>query len=74
MERVNSSPPSAAYMRQWIKSALVQIMACRIFGTKPLSEHILFLAIGLLGSNLIEILTKIKNLNSRKCIWKYRLR
>ena len=24
---VNSSPPSAAYMRQWIRSALVQIMA-----------------------------------------------
>ena len=26
---VNSSPPSAAYMCQWIGSALVQIMACR---------------------------------------------
>ena len=25
----NSSPPSAAYMRQWIGSALAQIMACR---------------------------------------------
>ena len=35
---VNSSPPSAAYMRQWICSALVQIMACRLFGTKPLSK------------------------------------
>ena len=29
----NSSPPSAAYM-QWIGSALVQIMACRLFGAK----------------------------------------
>ena len=27
---MNSSPPSAAYMRQWIGSALVQIMACRL--------------------------------------------
>ena len=26
---INSSPHSAAYMRQWIGSALVQIMACR---------------------------------------------
>ena len=34
----NSYPPSAAYMRQWIGSALVQIMACRLFGAKPLSK------------------------------------
>ena len=27
----NSSPPSAAYMCQWIGSALVQIMACCLF-------------------------------------------
>ena len=26
---------SAAYMRQWIRSALIQIMACRLFGVKP---------------------------------------
>ena len=31
----NSSPPSVAYMRQWIGSALFQIMACRLFGAKP---------------------------------------
>ena len=37
----NSSPPSAAYMRQWIGSALVQIMACRLFGAKPLSKPML---------------------------------
>ena len=30
----NSSPPSATYMRQWIGSALVQIMVCRLFGAK----------------------------------------
>ena len=35
---VNSSPPSAAYMRQWMRSALVQIMTCRLFGAKPLSK------------------------------------
>ena len=28
---INSSPPSAAYMCQWTGSALVQIMACRLF-------------------------------------------
>ena len=28
-------------MRQWIRSALVQIMACRLFGAKPLSKPVL---------------------------------
>ena len=35
-----SSPRSAAYMRRWAGSALVQIMACPMIGTKPLSEPI----------------------------------
>ena len=38
---INSSPPSAEYMRQWIRSALVQVMACRLFNAKPLSELVL---------------------------------
>ena len=42
MVHFNSSPPpGAAYTRQWIGSALVQIMACRLFGAKPLSEPML---------------------------------
>ena len=35
---VNSSPPSAAYMRQWNGSSLVQVKACRLIGAKPLPE------------------------------------
>ena len=31
----NSSPLSAAYMRRWTGSALVQIMACGLVGAKP---------------------------------------
>ena len=38
---VNSSPLSAAYMRQWTVSELVQIMACCLFGAKPLSKPVL---------------------------------
>ena len=38
---VDSSPPSVAYMRQLIESALVQIMACRLFDAKPLSKPML---------------------------------
>ena len=35
---VNSSLDSAAYMRQGIRWPLVQIMVCRLYGTKPLSK------------------------------------
>ena len=38
---INLSPHSAANMRQLIESALVQIMACRLFGAKPLSISML---------------------------------
>ena len=37
----NSSPPSAEYMCQRTVSALVQVMACRLFGTKPLPKPML---------------------------------
>ena len=37
-QHLNSTPPSAANMHQWIGSALVQIMAWRWIGNKPLSE------------------------------------
>ena len=49
-----SFPPNAAYMRQWTGSALVQIMACRLFGAKPLSNPVLLLSIGSLGTNFME--------------------
>ena len=52
---VNSSPPSAAYMRQWIESALVQIIACRLFGAKPLSKPMLgYCQFTPLGTNFSE--------------------
>ena len=37
----NSSPPSAAYMRQWNGPALVQATACRLYGAKSLPEPML---------------------------------
>ena len=38
---VISSPPSAAYMHQWIGSTLVLVMACHLFGAKPLCKPML---------------------------------
>ena len=38
LELFNSSSPGAAYMRRRTGSTLVQVMACRLFGAKPLPE------------------------------------
>ena len=63
----NSSPPSAAYMRQWIGSALAQIMACRLFGTKPLSKPILvYCHLTLRKKTFSETLFKRQNLSFTK--------
>ena len=50
---INWSLPSATYICQWIGQALVQIMACRLFGAKPLSKPMLaYHQLGPLGTNL----------------------
>ena len=50
---VNSFPPSAAYMRHWMRWALVPVMACRLFGAKPLPEPMLVFFVNCtLGSTL----------------------
>ena len=45
--------PHYIYMRQWIRSILVQIMACRLCGAKQLSQPMLAYcqSIGPLGTN-----------------------
>ena len=59
--RVDSSPPSAIYMRQWTGQALVHVMACRLFGTKPLPEAMrVYMSIGPLGTNFRVIWIKIQ--------------
>ena len=54
---INSSPPSAAYMRQWTGSALVQVMACRLFGAW---------LIGPICTNFNEVGIKIQNFSFMK--------
>ena len=68
---LNSFPPSAAYMRQWVGLALVQIMAWRRIGDITNAG---LLSIVPLGTSLSEILIKIQKNHSLKCIWKYLLR
>ena len=40
-QSISSSLPNAAYVHQWIGSALIQAMACHLFGAKPLPEPML---------------------------------
>ena len=67
---IDPSPLSAAYMRQWIRSALVQIVPCRLFGAKPLSKPVLvYCQLDPSEQTSVELLSKCKTFHSRKCIW-----
>ena len=62
-------------MRQWIGSALVQIMACGLFGAKPLPKPMLgYCQLDPQEQISVKFESNYKALHSRKCIWKYRLR
>ena len=57
-----------AYMRRWTRSSLVQIMACRLLGAKPLSEPMLtYSQLGLKEQNSVKYQSKWEHFHSRKC-------
>ena len=61
-------------MRRWTGSSLVQVMACRLFGTKPLAEPML--ACSQLDSweqLSVKFKSEFYHFHSRKFIWKCRL-
>ena len=62
-------------MCQWIGSALVQIMACHLFGAKPLSKPMLgYCQLNPKQQTSVKFQSKYKTFHSRKYIWKYCLR
>ena len=68
----NSSPPCAEYMRQWIGSALVQIMACCLFSANPLSKPMLGCwQLTPYKQTSVKFWSRFKIFYSWKCIWKY---
>ena len=72
--RLNSYPLSAAYMRQWTGSSLVQIMACRLFGAKPLSKPMLgYCQLDSWEQVSVKFESEFYYFHSSKCIWKCRL-
>ena len=70
----NSSLPSVAYMRCWTRSALVQVVASRLFDVRSLPEPTLTYLIGPLGTDVGEIWIGKLNFYSLICICKCRLR
>ena len=61
-------------MRQWTGSALVQVIACRLFGTKPLPEPMLaYCQLYSWEQISMKFESEFCNLHWRKCIWNYRL-
>ena len=58
-------------MRQWIGSSLVQVMACRLFGAKPLPEPMLvYCQLDSWEQVSVKFESEFYHFHSRKCIWK----
>ena len=68
----NSLRPIDAYMRRQHRPSLVQIMFCRLFGAKPLSEPMLtFWQLDPWEETSVKFQSKFKYFHSRKGMWKY---
>ena len=72
---INSLRPSDAYMHQKTRQSLVQIMAWRLFGAKPLSEPMMaYCQLDPRKHTSLKYYLRIKNFHSGKCIRNYHLR
>ena len=66
--------PRDAYVRHYNITALLQIMACRLFGAKPLFEIVLpFCQLDPKEHISMKFYWTFKSFYSRKCSWKCRL-
>ena len=61
-------------MRRWTGSALVQVMACRISGAKPLPVPTLPPCQLCPWEQTLKFKSKLKKIHSWKCVWNCRLR
>ena len=61
-------------MRQWTRSTLVQVMACRLFGAKPLPEPMLpYCQLDPRGQTSVTLESKYGSFYSWNCTWKCHL-
>ena len=63
---LKSSSLSASYMRRGIGSALVQIMACCLFGSKPISKPMLAIVNRTVRNKLQWLFIRIQNISFTK--------
>ena len=62
-------------MRRQSGSALVQTMACRLFGAKPFSEPVLrYCQLDRWEQSSVKLISKYSTFHSRNFTWKYHLR
>ena len=67
-QQLNSWRPSDAYMRQWIIPPLLQIMACRLFGTNSLLDSMLpYSQLDTKEYISVKFYLQFKSFHSRKC-------
>ena len=67
----NSLKPSDAYMLHWNKPSLAQIMACHLFGTKPLSETmVIFCQLDPKEQYSVKLKSKVKQIKKKKLHFK----
>ena len=73
LQHINLPPLSAAYMHQWTGSALVQVKAWCLFGTKPLPEPVLaFCQLDSWEQLPVKFELEFYHFRSRKCLPKWR--
>ena len=66
---LNPSPPSAAYMPQFIRSALVQVITCRLFEAKPLPKPMLaYCRLDPWEDISMKFVAEFYHFHTRKCI------
>ena len=71
---VYSSPPSATYVHLWTGSALVQVMACRLFDAKPFPEPMpTSPQLDPWEHTSVKFKLKYKTCHAWKCSWSCRL-
>ena len=67
-ESINSSRPSDAYIGQGNIPTMLQIVVCRLFGTKPLSEPILpYCQLDIKKHISLKLYLKFKNFHAGRC-------
>ena len=71
---INSSPPGTAYKLRWNWSSLVQIMACRLSGARPLSKPMFgYCQLDPSEQSSVKSQAKFEFLHAKKIIRNYRL-